>query len=245
MIEQDNAFVEKRRLFYENHYRGSEQIDPWHAHAQSIVHATAKKWFYEFGMRRAGKVLNAGSGGSDYGIKAPMVHLDLTSEHIACFPEFIIGDIANIKVSDASFAIILCVGSVLNYGNPILAIQEFQRVLSPGGLLILEYERSGSFEYWRKHGPSSPCVRVNTFYGGVKTELWAYGDGFVDGILTLNGFKTIAESRFHAVTSLALAATGSPRIANYFSVGDQFLANLWPIRYVASNRILAVEKPTH
>ena len=202
-------------------------------------------WFYDLGLARGERVLNAGSGGSDYGIKTPMVHLDLTAARVAQFPNFIVGDISQIPIDDASFDVVLCVGSVLNYGNPILAIHEFQRVLRPGGLLVLEYERSGSPEYWSKHGASSACVRVDTFYGRVKTQLWAYGDEFIDGLLTIHSFSKLAEIRFHGLSSLALALTGSPRLASHCSFGDKILTNLWPVRHLASNRMLAVEKLAH
>ena len=245
MIEHDSIFAEKRRKFYENHYRLAEPMDPWHAFAQYVVHTTTKAWFCDFGKGRGERILNAGSGGSDYEIKTPMVHLDLTVERVSHFPNFIICDVSEIPIADASFDVILCVGSVINYGNPILAIQEFKRVLRPGGVLIMEYERSGSPEYWSKHGLSSACVRVDTFYGRVKTQLWAYGDEFIDGILTLNGFRTIAEMRFHGLSSLALALTGSPRFASRCVIGDRFLTNRWPIRHLASNRMLAVEKLAH
>jgi SAM-dependent methyltransferase len=245
VIENDQAFAEKRRLFYEKHYRVTEPIDTWHMYAQRIVHCTTRTWFNDFGKLRGEHILNAGSGGSDYEIANPMVHLDLAAERITHFPNYVIGDISNIPATEAFFDIVLCVGSVLNYANPILGIREFQRVLRPGGLLILEYERSGSPEYWSKHGPSAACVRVETFYGDVKTQLWAYGDQFIDGLLTMHSFRTIKELRFHGISSLALALTGCPDLASHCVMGDEFFANRWPIRYLASNRMLAVEKLTH
>ena len=160
MKENDLAFAENRRQFYENHYRVAEPIDTWHAYAQDVVHSTTKSWFYDIGVAKGGMILNAGSGGSDYGINFPMIHLDLLADRIAQFPNSIVGDISSIPLEDSSIDAILCVGSVLNYGNPMLAIGEFQRVLRPGGTLILEYERSGSAEYWGTHGPSSACVRL-------------------------------------------------------------------------------------
>lgn len=174
-----------------------------------------------------------------------MVHLDLIGERVSGFPEFLIGDVSQIPAEDASFDAILCVGSVINYANPIRGIGEFQRILRPGGLLILEYERSGSAEYWLEHGISAPCSRVRTFYGGVETQLWAYSDQFVDGLLAVHGFETIRETRFHGMSSLVLAVTGSPRFSSRFVFCDSWLANMWPVRHFTSNRILAVKKLAH
>lgn len=242
MIEQDNTFVEKRRQFYEKHYRVAEPIDAWHEHAQKIVHGITRSWFYAMGGLKDAKVLNAGSGGSDYGITAPMSHLDLIGSTVAHLPNFLIGDISCMPVEDSSFDVILCVGSVLNYADPIRSVAECHRVLRPGGLLILEYERSGSPEYWRKHGLSSPCARVDSFYGRQQTQLWVYGDEFIDGLLVIQGFKKQKEFRFHGLTSVALAMTGSPNVAAKFCWGDRCIANVWPFNRAASNRILAVKK---
>jgi SAM-dependent methyltransferase len=194
------------------------------------------------GLGKGNRVLNAGSGGSDYGIHAPMLHLDLLASRISHLPRFVVANVSEIPADDSSFDVVLCVGSVLNYTNPIHAIREFCRVLRSGGLLILEYERSGCVEYWRKYGLSAACVRVESFYGAARTQLWVYGDEFINGLLAIHSFKTQKEARFHGVSSMVLAITGSPHVASRFVWRDRKLANLWPIRNMASNRILAVEK---
>ena len=125
-----------------------------------------------------------------------MVHLDLIADRIAKYPGFLVADISKIPQEDSSFDVVLCVGSVLNYGNPMRGIGEFWRVLRPGGFLILEYERSGSPEYWWKHGFASACARVDTFYGRVETQLWAYGDQFIDGLLRFMASKESKKSVF-------------------------------------------------
>ena len=104
---------------------------------------------------------------------------------------------------------------------------------------------SGSPEYWLHHGLSSACVRVDTFYGRVKTQLWAYGDQFIDGLLAMHEFTKVKEFRFHGLSSVVLAITGSPTIASNFIIGDNYLANVWPLRNLTSNRILAVKKVAH
>ena len=173
-----------------------------------------------------------------------MVHLDLVAERVTGIPGSIVGDIAKIPTSESRFDVVLCVGSVLNYGNPILAFQEFWRVMKPGGILVLEYERSGSPDHWINHGFEAPCVLATTFYGSLKTDLWVYGDQFIDGLIATTGFKVLLEKRFHCLSSLVLAVTGTPTLATRCVYGDSLFARIWPIRKLASNRFLAVEKPT-
>jgi SAM-dependent methyltransferase len=242
MIDRDGAFVEGRRKFYEEQYRIAESIDPWHAYSQTVVHSTTRDWYYRYARSRGTRVLNAGSGGSDYGIGEAMTHLDLFESRIANCQSRLVGDISGIPADPGSFDVLICVGSVVNYADPLLAIREFSRVLRPGGLLILEYERSASFEYIKKNGFSNGCCRVETFYGRVPTNIWVYGDGFIDGLMAASGFERVAETRFHALSSVVLAATKSPTFAARFTPGDRVIAQIWPFRTIASNRILAVEK---
>jgi SAM-dependent methyltransferase len=242
VIEENSPFAKRRQEFYRSQYRAGERIDPWHAFAQHVVHSTTRKWFFKFNKVKNPRILNAGSGGSDYEINSPMIHLDLVSERITKFPDFIIGDISRIPLDDCSIDVILCVGSVLNYANPLNAIVEFERVLRPNGLLILEYERSGSPEYWRTHGPFASCKCVNSFYGSVKTQLWVYGDRFIDNLLSQHKLTTQKEERFHGVSSIVLSLSGAPGLAARFVLGDRMLANIWPVSTVASNRILAIKK---
>lgn len=242
MFHEDRTFVDGRSKFYQEHYRITEAIDPWHAYSQTVVHSTTRDWFYRFGQQRGTRILNAGSGGSDYGIKQSMVHLDLFESRIDHCEHRLVGDIAQIPAENSSFDVVLCVGSVINYADPSRAIPELARVLRPHGLLIIEYERSGSFEYLLKHGSPRGCCRVETFYGNVVTHVWVYGDGFFDGLLSASALNQLAESRFHALSSVALGLFRSPAAATRFTVGDQTLAQRWPFKAIASNRILAVEK---
>jgi SAM-dependent methyltransferase len=242
MVGSDEAFVSERHKFFEQHYYGVEPMDAWHRYSQRVVHKTALDWYYALGKERGSRFLNAGSAGNDYGIKEPMTHLDLFESKIAACEDYIVGDISSIPASNDSFDVILCVGSVLNYADPLSAIRELSRVLRTGGLLILEYERSASPEYFRENAFRRNCCRVRTFYGTAPTYLWVYGDGFIDGLLSAFGFGRVAEKKFHILSSIMYALTGSVQVAARFAVADSILARVWPFNRAAANRILAVEK---
>lgn len=242
MIANDKTFVDGRRKFYEEQYRIAEPMDPWHAYAQRVLHSKVLEWYYNACRRRGTRVLNAGSGGSSYGIAEPMTHLDLFESRVCHHPDYLVGDISAIPATDESYDVVICVGSVLNYADPVSAIRELTRVLRPGGKLILEYERSRSFEHRWEHRHSYACARVTTFYGGVKTHVWTYGDEFVDGLLLASKCRFYREFRFHGASTVALACSGSPAFATYFTFADRWLAQCWPVRNIASNRLVLVEK---
>ena len=240
MIEEDVAFVENRRRSFRG--QSVQAADPWHKYAQGVIDSTANEWFHRFGKQRGSRILNAGSGGRDHGIGTAMTHLDLFESNLRNVETGLVANIGDIPVESSYFDIVICVGSVINYADPIRAIRELARVLRIGGLLILEYERSASFEHLRLAQTCPACIRVESFYGSLATHLWVYGDGFINGLLAASGFSLLTERRFHALSSVALAITKSPRIASKFTPGDSFLAQCWPLRLIASNRILALEK---
>ena len=80
----------------------------------------------------------------------------------------IISDISNIPVEGGSFDSVLCVEVIEHIPNPILAIKEFQRIIRPGGHLILtapfnslthyapyHYSTGFSKYYYEKHLPEN------------------------------------------------------------------------------------------
>lgn len=240
MIEQDEAFVEDRRRFFQQLH--SQTGDAWHEYSQKIIESTTREWFEQFSEKPVNRILNAGSGGRAYGIDQRMTHLDLFESNLGNVEERLVANIADIPSENRSFDVAICVGSVLNYADPVRAIRELERVLRSGGVLILEYERSGSFEHLMAAKGGRSCVRVLTFYGDSTTHLWVYSDGFIDGLLSVSGFCCLAQRRFHALSSVVLAATRSAQIGSWFTLGDRFLAQRWPLRAIASNRILALKK---
>jgi SAM-dependent methyltransferase len=89
------------------------------------------------------KILNAGSAGNSFGLKENnMIHVDVANKHIAHLPNSVVADIASLPFENNSFDLIICVGSVLNYCDPLRVIDEFQRVLKANGYLIIEFENS-------------------------------------------------------------------------------------------------------
>ena len=217
-------------------------MDVWHAHRKKSFTKQRAVGYYGFGRRRGARLLNAGSGGSEYGITEPMIHLDLIKSRIAHCEHHLVGDVSQIPAEDDSFDVVLCVGSVLNYADPLSAVRELSRILRTGGLLILEYERSASADIFRENAFRRSCCRVKTFYGEIPTSLWVYGDGFVDGLLSAFGFGQIAEKRFQALSSVVYAITGSVAVASKCTFADRIIAQTWPFKNVAANRMLAVEK---
>lgn len=131
-------------------------------------------------------ILNLGSAGDSLGLDSyTHIHLDIVEKNL--FPSFsICGNIQNLPFCDNSFEFIICVGSVINYCDAPSALAEISRVLRPTGYLILEFDKSESFEFlftgsWRK-----PASVVRTFYLDDEDVVWVYSEPFVEGLLEQN-----------------------------------------------------------
>ena len=175
--------------------------DVWHGYTYSSIKHTTEQWlsiWSEAGMR----ILNAGSGGTEYKTKGTVIHLDIIEQYICHFDEYLIGSIENIALPDTSVDGVICVGSVLNYTDAQKAISEFQRILKPGGFLILEFERSNSAEFlWTKqHGKyifsKEYCYNQQTHL------LWLYSEKHIRQLLSSYSFRIEKCYRFHSLSSL-------------------------------------------
>ncbi|QWD09089.1 methyltransferase domain-containing protein [Polynucleobacter paneuropaeus] len=94
----------------------------------------------------------------------------------------IVSDIANIPVEDASFDVVLCSEVFEHLPNPLLALDEFSRLLKPGGRLIITapfaslvhfapyFYATGFSSYWYDYHLTEKGFRVD--------ELQPNGDWF-------------------------------------------------------------------
>ncbi len=90
-----------------------------------------------------------------------------------------IGSIEKIPLADNVFDFIICVGSVLNYCDPMKVMEEFRRVLKNTGYLILEFESSRTFELILKHDYNKSAVFVETFYKGGTEKIWYFSEDYI------------------------------------------------------------------
>lgn len=176
--------------------------DPWHHYTRASEKHTIEQWlahdqFAEY------KILNAGSGGTEYNIPAKdIIHLDIVKEHIDSFEQYIVSSVEQIPLPGTSVDGIICVGSVLNYADAQRSISEFSRILKCGGFLILEFERSESAEFlWTgKHGKDIFAKQYH--YNGQEHLLWLYSERHIIAMLRHYGFRIEKIVRFHTLSSL-------------------------------------------
>ena len=115
-------------------------------HTYSAEKRIVEKWLEQYstdGMR----ILNAGSGGTEYKTAGEIIHLDIIEKFVCAFKDYIVGSVEDINLPNNCIDGVICVGSVLNYCDAQKAISEFSRILKPQGFYVLEFERSNSAEF--------------------------------------------------------------------------------------------------
>lgn len=210
--------------------------DAWHTKTNKYISDFIKR---HIKLTKESRVLNAGSGGNNYNIPEKVVtHIDIAENLIENSCKNIIASIEDIPINENVFTNILCVGSVLNYCDPILALKEFKRVLEPKGQLILEFEKSDTLELVFSKDFAKPAVLRKTFYDGDEEMIWYFSESYIRRLLVEFGFEIINFERFHLSSALIYGLLGNSTFSSKFTRFDKILLNIPRIKTFSSNIIL-------
>jgi SAM-dependent methyltransferase len=162
--------------------------------------------------------LNTGAGDLTYGLELS-VHLDFSIGSLLAAKRSVVSDVENLCVASDSIDLLVCVGSVINYVAPEIALNEFSRVLRPGGILILEYERSHQLEF---EPVNSKLIETN--YKGQPHPIWLYSEKLIDELLYKNGFCERKKLHFHAIPEFLHAVSFCELLSTYIDRMDMAIA---------------------
>ena len=227
------------RDFYEKVEEIWPEDDPWHLYSKSQIEKNLRAHYFPTDAY----VLNAGSGGSDYGLSCKMHHVDLAENKIMKHENYTVASISQLPFSDEQFTDIICVGSVLNYCGAVEALAELTRVLRPSGFLLLEYESSCGFgymgqeAYYKQH-----AVLATVDYRRERHMQWLYSPCYINGVLGSIGLKIIKSIGFHYFSGLYLKITGNEQKATKFAKFDNIARRLPFIHMHAHNMFLVCQK---
>jgi len=225
-----------------NFYDETEEIwpasDVWHKKTNLTIlnYLRKSKWFYN------SYVLNAGSGGSEYGLPYNFHHVDISSNRMENMLNFTRANIEKLPFEDCTFDHCICVGSVLNYCDAVAALAELSRVLKKNGELILEYENSWGYRYKRtkSYGVSAGIATID-FRDTAHTQ-WIYSEKYIESLCENYGFKIIHKKRFHIITSLSLMSSKNEKKASKYFFLDNFVRFIPFLSRHGNNIILKLRK---
>lgn len=140
-------------------------------------------------LEKETRVLDAGAGSSKY--RTFFDHCDYKTQDFCQYegdlvkylePIDYVGDIAEIPVDSGAFGAVLCTEVFEHIVDPMLALREFERILKPGGLLLLTAPAA-----------SHPHMEPYHYYSGFTEHWYRYWlpkVGFEIGSLTRSGGPT-------------------------------------------------------
>ena len=191
-------------------------------------------------LSRESVFLNAGSGGSEYDLQSTCHHVDIAENLINKFEQYTVASIEKMPLEDNSFDAAICVGSVLNYCDPVSSLRELSRVIRRSGYLILEFERSNTGELWftSEYGKNTTMQQYD--YMGHTHTLWLFSEKVIAQILKECGLEIVKKERFHCVSALMNRFTHQEEYSGQFARYDMWIK---PLSYwIAHNTIMLCKK---
>lgn len=215
----------------------------WSLHVKWSINTNIKKFFELFPVDETSLVMNAGSGGTIYSsIKVETFDCDL---HLLRLEGCNLGVCANVErlpFKDCSFTHILCVGSVINYADPVKCIYELSRVLKYGGKLLLDYDSSQSWEFIFTKSFNQPVSFIKTFYNDTDDHIYVYSPSFINSIFQSNDLTILKESPYHCISPLAYLLIKNERWAGWFGKADNSLSKFPFFKNLSSSRFIFAKK---
>lgn len=217
--------------------------DKWHRHTFNFIKKFIWRSYNKILSSKEMQILNAGAGGHCYNLPVGrFVHIDIATNKIRNLSNSILANIEHIPISEEEFELIICVGSVINYCDPIKVIGEFNRILKKGGYIILEFESSQTLELIGTINYSKKVVLTDTFYFGKKERLWYYSEKFITELLSLNKMQILNVDKCHIISPLIYRIFKNENFAAFFTTFDFLFKYLPFINKPSSNIIYFIRK---
>ena len=218
-------------------------IDPWHQRTAAEVRRCLARFWAGAADLSGGIVLNAGSGATTLGVSAELiVSVDLSEATLTQQPNAVVGSVEALPLRSHSVQTIVCVGSVINYCDAAVTIQELARVLRPSGRLLLEFESSGSAELLRSSSHGAPAAVFESFYGSRVEVVWGYSLAYISNLLRAVDFSIDRITPLHVLSPWILLATRRPALAAAFARLDGVARSVPGFSRWASNYFLVCTK---
>lgn len=218
--------------------------DKWHLKTKERIDKFIKSVFHKLSNSNSFKILNAGSAGYSYGLEEKnILHVDIADKHVAHLSNGIVANVEDLPLQNEQYDMVICVGSVLNYCDPIKVINEFSRVLKKKSYIILEFESSKTFEIIGEPQFNQNAAIVETIFGEGETEkLWYFSEKYIKRIMKSNNFYPILRRRTHIISPLFLKWGINENEAVKWSILDGVLSFIPFLNRFCSNVIYLFQR---
>jgi SAM-dependent methyltransferase len=216
------------------------QTDKWSSHTKKILEEIVRRTI----PNNESITLNAGCGGNDYNIgkTTPIcVNLDISFRQCQDVRQSVVADIESIPFANDTFDAVLCVGAVINYCEPYVAIPELFRVTKPNGLVVIDFETTHSAELLFSNHWGKRVSVIERKYADRSDKTLLFSVEHIKRIVEQNGIVNKVH-RYHTATAAWLRATQRVQIPNIVLSLDNFLSRAPIVRMLASNSIFVCQK---
>ena len=216
------------------------ETDAWSTHTRLNI----TKIIERFTDETHRKILNAGCGNNDYGLSewAECINLDISTRQCRKIERAVVADIETIPFCNDSFDATICVGAVLNYAEPYVAIPELVRVTKRGGLILLDFETTNTAELLFSRDWAKRVSVIERNYAGRPDKTFLFSLEHIRKILAQHDVAVAATHHYHLTTAIwhrALSKAQLPTIA--FSI-DEWVSRVPGLRLFSSNVIFVCRK---
>ena len=217
--------------------------DRWHQFTDTKVHREVIRALSFLQEDQTGIIINVGAGEYDYGLnKFVVINLDISDRLISRLPNAVISNAEALPIKDNCIKSAICVGSVINYCDAASVISEFNRVVSPGGSLIIDFESSYSAEYLTRSVFRQSAAVAETFYASRPEAVWVYSFSYIRNLLKAANFTIIEHVPVHIVSPWALLLLRNANLAAATAPLDPWVENVSFLSRWASNHFLVCLK---
>lgn len=241
-MEKDKIDINSVRDMYNEMQEIWPENDAWYLYTYSQISLFLQKVSLKYNFNDELKILNAGSGGNTYNLPGIHYHIDIADQKLKNTPNSYVGNIEMMPYNDNEFDICICVGSVINYCDALVAINEMARVLKKGGFLILDYDQSHSLEFWGTSHYNKTADIIETFNSGYVDKTWIYSPDYISKILRRLSFKMLDIRRYHILSPLIYKMTKDEMGASKFAKLDGIMSHIPILKKFSCNIILCSQK---
>lgn len=150
------------------------------------------------------RLLNAGAG--IYSVQTTVGNeyfADLFVSPIAGRRNAVCASVELLPFRDSTFECVICVGEVLSYCDPAIALAEFKRILAPAGCLVLDFGSTRSIRRWFTTMFGRAADIAVDQYNGTSEKVWRYSPAYIESLLQANGFEIRQTHGAHTWSALA------------------------------------------
>ena len=126
-MDNEKIDIDRVRTLYNQMEEIWPTSDRWYTYTHQQIIKYITRFIRKYPIDNSSKIINIGSAGNEYGIPGEHYHVDIAEERIKHCLHYYAGSAESLPYSDNYFDAGLCVGSVINYCDPLQVIAERRR----------------------------------------------------------------------------------------------------------------------